>query len=222
MPGTPPASRAWTPSPPASGTRWSTSSGTRSWPASRACPASLARRTARNSSPAASCWNLPRPSQRRAPVRRGHERLAHEQYLGARRPPAENPAEDLRPPGQRRHYPGPPRHPRLHRHRPQARQERFSLFCATSCSAPPGNRQHRRSPRKAQPNPNHRSPGVHGVNVYPAPAGKGRDRQGRKALKHINNHRTEPKKEGQYMASDQAGQEPEKAKEQAGNSPPSH
>jgi hypothetical protein len=33
-------------------------------------------------------------------------------------------AEDLRPPGQRRRHPGPPRHQKLHRHRPQARQER--------------------------------------------------------------------------------------------------
>ena len=33
MPGTPHASRAWRPSPPACGNRWSMSSGTRSWPA---------------------------------------------------------------------------------------------------------------------------------------------------------------------------------------------
>ena len=54
----------------------------------------------------------------------GHQRVADEQYQRTRRPPAENPAEDLRPPGQRRRHPGPPRHPQLHRHRPQARQER--------------------------------------------------------------------------------------------------
>jgi Transposase IS66 family len=30
----------------------------------------------------------------------------------------------VRPPGQRRHHPGPPGHPQLHRHCPQARQER--------------------------------------------------------------------------------------------------
>ena len=54
----------------------------------------------------------------------GHERLADEQHQRARRPPPENPAEDLRPPGQRRRHPGPPRHPQLHRHRPQARKER--------------------------------------------------------------------------------------------------
>ena len=54
----------------------------------------------------------------------GHQRLADEQHQRARRPPPENPAEDLRPPGQRRRHPGPPRHQKLHRHRPQARQER--------------------------------------------------------------------------------------------------
>ena len=42
----------------------------------------------------------------------------------ARRPAPQYPAEDLRPPGQRRSHPGPPRHPRLRRYRPQARQER--------------------------------------------------------------------------------------------------
>ena len=52
-----PASRAWTPSPPAPGNRWSTSSGTPSSPAWPACPASRVRRTARSRSPAASCWN---------------------------------------------------------------------------------------------------------------------------------------------------------------------
>ena len=41
-----------------------------------------------------------------------------------RSPAAENTAEDLRPPGQRRRHPGSPRYPRLHRHRRQARQER--------------------------------------------------------------------------------------------------
>jgi len=35
----------------------------------------------------------------------------------ARRPPRQDPAENLRPPHQRRRHPGPPRHPRLHRHR---------------------------------------------------------------------------------------------------------
>ena len=38
MPGTPPASRAWTPSPPASGIRWSTSSGTPSSPGLASVP----------------------------------------------------------------------------------------------------------------------------------------------------------------------------------------
>jgi hypothetical protein len=46
------------------------------------------------------------------------------QHQRARRPPAENPADNLRPPGQRRRHPGPPRHQKLHRHRAQARQER--------------------------------------------------------------------------------------------------
>jgi hypothetical protein len=37
--------------------------------------------------------------------------------------PLKTPAEDLRPPGQRRRHPGPPRHQKLHRHRPQARPQ---------------------------------------------------------------------------------------------------
>ena len=41
-----------------------------------------------------------------------------------RSPPHENPAEDLRPPGQRQRHPGPARHPQLHRHCPQARPQR--------------------------------------------------------------------------------------------------
>ena len=45
--------------------------------------------------------------------------------LRARRPPPENPAEDLRPSHQRRRHPGQARHPRLHRHRPQARPRRL-------------------------------------------------------------------------------------------------
>ena len=42
--------------------------------------------------------------------------LADEQHLRARRPPPENPAENLRPPGQRRRHPGPARHQKLPRH----------------------------------------------------------------------------------------------------------
>ena len=64
---------------------------------------------------------LPRPSRRRAPVRHRHQHLAHEQHQRARRPPAEDPAKDIRPSGQRRRHRGPARHQRLHRHRPQAR-----------------------------------------------------------------------------------------------------
>jgi len=65
------------------------------------------------------------PAGRRAPVHHRYQRLADEQHLRARRPPAEDPAEDLRPPDQRRRYPGQARHPRLHRHRPQARPRRL-------------------------------------------------------------------------------------------------
>jgi hypothetical protein len=39
--------------------------------------------------------------------------------------PPEDPAEDIRPPDQRRRHPGPPRHPRLPRHRPQTRPRRL-------------------------------------------------------------------------------------------------
>ena len=93
----------------------------RAWPA---CPASPGRRTARSSSPAASCSNSAATAAATCCVHHRHQHLAHEQHQRARRPAAENPAEDLRPPGQRRRHPGPPRHPQLHRHRPQARQER--------------------------------------------------------------------------------------------------
>jgi transposase len=37
----------------------------------------------------------------------------------------QHPAEDLRAAHQRGHYPGPARHPQLHRHRPQARPQRY-------------------------------------------------------------------------------------------------
>jgi hypothetical protein len=38
-----------------------------------------------------------------------------------RRPPDQGPAENIRPPHQRRRHPGPPRHQKLHRHRTQTR-----------------------------------------------------------------------------------------------------
>ena len=67
---------------------------------------------------------LPRPPGRRPSVHHGHRDLADEQHQRARRPAPENPAEDLRPPHQHRRHPAPPRHPQLHRHRPQARPGR--------------------------------------------------------------------------------------------------
>ena len=128
-----------------------------------------ARRTARSRSQAASCSNSAATAAAtcccspRTPV------SAHEQYQRARRPPAENPAENIRPPGQRRRYPEPARHPRLHRHRPQARQE---------CHGRPA-RPHARQalataragilPVTGNRNPRYPSPRVHGLIVYPSP-----------------------------------------------------
>ena len=48
---------------------------------------------------------------RRAAVHHRHPDLADEQHQRARRPPDQDPAEDLRPAHQRRRHPGPPRHP---------------------------------------------------------------------------------------------------------------
>ena len=75
-------------------------------------------------------------------------------------------SEDLRPPGQQRRHPGPPRHQKLHRHRPQARQERHGR------PARPHARQALAAastgilPVTTEQNPRCLSPHVNGLNVY--------------------------------------------------------
>ena len=84
----------------------------------------------------------------------------------ARRPPAENPAEDLRPPGQRRRHPGPPRHPQLHRHRPQARQECHGRPARPHARQALATARARILPVTGNRNPRYPSPRVHGLNVH--------------------------------------------------------
>ena len=67
---------------------------------------------------------LPRPRSRRPEIHHRHRRVAHEQHQRVRTAAEQDPAKDLRQADQRRHHPGPPRHPQLHRHRPQARPRR--------------------------------------------------------------------------------------------------
>jgi Transposase IS66 family len=117
------ASGAWPPSPPTWPIRWRTSSGTpslRAWPACRAYPA---RNTPPDSGPAASCWNSAATAAKTCSgsprTRASGPRTTSVNAASA----AGNPAENLRPPDQRRRHPGPARHPQLHRHRPQARQD---------------------------------------------------------------------------------------------------
>ena len=110
MPGTPPASRAWTPSPPMPGNRWSADSGGPSWPAWLACPASPARRTARNGSPHVGCSAYLRQAFRAASRSCSPRTPASGQRTTSARkrsPAPENPAENMRPPGRRRRHPGP-------------------------------------------------------------------------------------------------------------------
>ena len=80
--------------------------------------------------------------------------------------PAENPAEDLRPPGQRRRHPGPARHPQLHRHRPQARQERHGRPARPHARQALATARAGILPVTGNRNPRYPSPRVHGLIVY--------------------------------------------------------
>ena len=85
---------------------------------------------------------------------------------GARRPPPENPAEDLRPPHQRRRHPGQARHPRLHRHRPQARPRRLRSPAPAHDRKPLAAPSPADLPVTTRSNPRHHHPPSTGVNAY--------------------------------------------------------
>ena len=119
-----PATPGWAPSPRTSASRWSPSSAAPSASGCPACRASPARNTAPGSTPAAICWNSAATAKRRPAVHYRHPDLAHQQHQRTGSTAEQDPAEDLGLSHQRRHHPGPARHPQLHRHRPQTRPAR--------------------------------------------------------------------------------------------------
>ena len=73
----------------------------------------------------------------------------------------QHPAKDLRQADQRRHHPGPPRHPQLHRHRPQARPRRPHRPAQHCSPGTPGRPRFPARPDPAHhpaPNPSHTAP----------------------------------------------------------------